>query len=63
MHRTHLPLLTWLQAIYLIVASSKGISANKLGEMLGVSYPTAWFLGHRIRAMMAEAHPLLSGVI
>jgi transposase-like protein len=63
MHRTHLPLLTWLQAFYLIVASSKGISAVKLGEMLDVSYPTAWFLGHRIRAMMAEANPMLAGVV
>ena len=30
MHRTHLPLLIWAQAIYLIVASSKGISAVKM---------------------------------
>ena len=63
MHRTHLPLLTWAQAIYLIVASSKGISAVKLSEMLGVSYGTAWHLGHRIRAMMAEQNMLLSGLV
>jgi transposase-like protein len=63
MHRTHLPLLTWAQAIYLIMASSKGISAVKLGEMLGISYPTAWHLGRRIRAMMAESNPILSGVV
>ncbi|MCM8738524.1 IS1595 family transposase [Azospirillum sp. A1-3] len=63
MHRTHLPLLTWAQAIYLIVASSKGISAVKLAEMLGVSYETAWHLGHRIRAMMAEQNTLLSGIV
>lgn len=63
MHRTHLPLLTWAQAIYLIVASSKGISAVKLSEMLGVSYETAWHLGHRIRAMMAEQNMLLSGLV
>lgn len=63
MHRTHLPLLTWAQAIYLIFASSKGISAVKLGEMLGISYPAAWHLGHRIRAMMAEASPVLAGVV
>jgi hypothetical protein len=63
MHQSHLPLLTWARAIYLILASSKGISAVKLGEMLGVSYATAWFLGHRIRAMMSEADPLLSGVV
>jgi len=63
MHRTHLPLLTWAHAIYLIVASSKGISAMKLAEMLGVHYGTAWHLGHRIRAMMAEANPILAGVV
>jgi transposase-like protein len=63
MHRTHLPLLTWAHAIYLIVSSSKGISAVKLGEMLGISYPAAWHLGHRVRAMMAEANPILSGVV
>lgn len=63
MHRTHLPLLVWAQAIYLIVASSKGISAVKLAEMLGVSYKTAWHLGHRVRAMMAERHPVLLGIV
>ncbi len=63
MHRTHLPLLTWAQAIYLIGASSKGISAVKLSEILGVSYETAWHLGQRIRAMMAEDSPLLSGIV
>lgn len=63
MHRTHLPLLVWLQALYLIVASSKGVSAVKLGEMLGVSYPTAWHLGHRVRAMMAEQNVILAGLV
>ena len=63
MHRTHLPLLTWAHAIYLIVSSSQGISAVKLSEMLGISYPSAWHLGHRVRAMMAAANPILSGVV
>jgi len=73
MHRTRVPLLSWLQAIYLIVALSKSafprsgkrlsISAMKLAEMLDVSYPTAWFMGHRIRAMMAEENPILAGVV
>lgn len=63
MHRAHLPLLVWAQAIYLVVGSSKGISAKKLSEILGVGYPTAWHLGHRIRAMMTEANPILSGVV
>jgi transposase-like protein len=63
MHRTHLPLLTWARAIYLIVASSKGISSMKLSEMLGLPYSTAWHLSHRIRAMMAEDSPLLAGIV
>lgn len=63
MHRTHLPLLTWLQAMWLISASSKGISAMKLAEWLGVAYQTAWHLGHRIRAMMAEDSPVLRGIV
>ena len=50
LHNTKLPLRTWLIAMYLIATSSKGISAMKLAEWLGVSYKTAWHLGHRIRA-------------
>ena len=53
MHRSHLPLLVWAQAIYLMVSSSKGISSLKLSEMLGISYKAAWHLTQRIRAMMA----------
>lgn len=60
MQGSHLPLLTWAQAIYLVTSSSKGISAVKLGEMLGVSYKTAWFLGHRIREMMHDANAVPS---
>lgn len=63
MHRTHLPLLMWAQAIYLIVASSKGISSLKLSEMLGIAYNSAWHMNHRIRVMMAEANPILAGVV
>ena len=63
MHRTHLLLLTWLQAMWLISASSKGISAMKMAEWLGVAYQTAWHLGHRIRAMMAEDNPVLRGIV
>ena len=63
MHRMHLPLLAWAHAIYLMMSSSKGISAMKLSEMLGISYPAAWHLGHRVRAMLGEANLILSGVV
>jgi len=60
---TKLPLRTWILAMYLIASSSKGISALKLASWLGVDYKTAWYLGHRIRAMMATEALLLNGVV
>jgi len=42
----------WLHAVHLMSASKKGISAKQLERMLGVSYKTAWFMAHRIRAAM-----------
>ena len=49
---SHIPLRFWLQAIYLMCASKKGISAHQLHRTLGVTLKTAWFLGHRIREAM-----------
>ena len=46
------PLHLWLQAIYLVASSKKGISANQLHRTLGVTLKTAWFMGHRIREAM-----------
>ncbi len=53
-HDSHLPLPKWFLAIYLMCESRKGMSANQLKRMLKVSYKTAWFLCHRIRAAMAD---------
>lgn len=53
-HDTHLPLRKWFIAIYLTVESKKGFSANQMKRVLGVSYKTAWYLCHRIRAAMTE---------
>jgi transposase-like protein len=52
--RSHVPLHKWLTAIYLFSVSKKGISAKQIERMLGVSYKTAWFLGHRIREAAKE---------
>lgn len=52
-----LPLWKWFLAIYMMCESKKSISANQLKRMLGVSYKTAWFLCHRIRAAMIEENP------
>lgn len=63
-HDSHLPLRKWFVAIFLIVEAKKGISANQLKRVLGVSYKTAWYLCHRIRAAMTNGTPyLMKGII
>jgi transposase-like protein len=54
---SHLPLWKWFLAVYLLCESRKGISANQMKRTLGVSYKTAWYLCHRIRATMKELNP------
>jgi transposase-like protein len=46
---SHIKMTKWIQAIYLIGASKKGISAHQLHRMLGVTYRAAWFMAHRLR--------------
>lgn len=59
---SHIPLRLWLQGIYLIAASKKGISANQLHRTLGITLKSAWFMGHRIReAMHDNSTDLLGG--
>ncbi len=63
-HDSHLPLWKWFLAIYLIGESKKGISAKQLQRTLGVSYKTAWYLGHRVRSAMEEDSPVpLEGIV
>lgn len=58
MEQTHLPLPTWFAAIWLIGTSSKGVSSMVVSRQLGISYKTAWFLTHRIRAMLDDGDQL-----
>lgn len=53
-HDTHLPLWKWFAAMYLMIESKKGMSANQMKRTLGISYKTAWYLCHRIRKAMSE---------
>jgi len=63
MHKTHLPISTWIIAAYLLTTGSKGISSLKLASLLGLQYRTTWHLTHQIRAMMLEAPDLLRGLV
>jgi transposase-like protein len=62
---SHVKLTKWIQAIYLIGASKKGISAHQLHRMLGVTYRAAWFMAHRLRYAMESGSIIapLSGTV
>lgn len=53
MQGTKLPLTLWFLAIYLISQAKTGISALALKRSLGVSYPTAWLIHHKLMQAMA----------
>ena len=64
LHDTHLPLPKWFVAVYLMIESKKGISANQMKRTLNVSYKTAWYLCHRIRKAMSDGTPTpLKGIV
>src|SRR6266571_6883139 len=63
-HDTHLPLSKWFLAIYLMTESKKGMSALQIKRTINVSYETAWYLCHRIRAAMRDINSeLLRGIV
>jgi transposase-like protein len=53
--RSKIPLNVWLQAVYLLCSSKKGMSSHQLHRTLGVTYKTAWFMTHRIREAFKPA--------
>jgi len=57
------PLQTWFYAIYLFIATRHGVSGKELQRTLGVTYKTAWRIGHQIRSLMetADGFTMLSG--
>lgn len=52
LHNTRLPLKTWLFSFAIIADAKKGLSALQLQRNLGISYPTAWSMYHKIRDLM-----------
>jgi len=54
MQGTKLPLTVWFLAIYLLSQAKTGLSALALARQLGVSYPSAWLMHHKLMAAMAE---------
>lgn len=62
---TKLPLTTWFLAVYLINQAKTELSALALKRQLGVSYPTAWLIQHKLMQTMInrEDRYLLGGKI
>jgi transposase-like protein len=59
--RSKIALNKWMLATFLLSSSKKGMSAHQLHRMLGVTYKTAWFMMHRIRAAMKDDGSPLGG--
>ena len=51
---TKLALTVWFLAMYLISQAKTGLSALALKRDLGVSYPTAWLIHHKLMQAMVE---------
>jgi transposase-like protein len=64
-HKTRTPLSSWFWAIYRMSHDKKGISAMQLSKEIGVSYPTAWLIEHKIRKAMEDRdqHYTLRGLV
>ena len=53
----------WLFAAYLLMTARKGISAMQLSKELSVSYPTAWYMLHRLRLACGDDLEALRGEV
>lgn len=62
---TRTPLQLWFFAIYLFTTTRNGVSAKELERQLGVTYKTAWRMGHEIRKHMAfvDGDDTLAGTV
>ena len=53
-YRSHTPLQKWFYAMYLFTTTRHGVPAKELQRQLGVSYPTALRMAHKIRVYMGS---------
>jgi transposase len=52
--KTRTPLQLWFYAIFMFTTTRNGVAAKELERQLGVTYKTAWRMGHEIRKHMAD---------
>lgn len=56
--KSRTPLQLWFYAIYMFTTTRNGVSAKELQRQLGVTYKTAWRMGHEIREHMGDVDNL-----
>jgi len=52
--KTRTNLTSWFHAMFLFCSTRNGVAAKELQRQLGVTYKTAWRMGHEIRKYMGE---------
>jgi transposase len=62
-HKSSTSLRTWFHVMFLMAASKNGVSAKEIERQTGVTYKTAWRMGHQVRKLMTQGGNLLSGVV
>jgi transposase-like protein len=63
-HDSHLSIWKWFVTTALLCEAKKGMSACQIQRTVGMTYKTAWYLCHRIRAAMIETNkPKLTGTV
>ena len=51
---TRTPLQKWFYAMFLFTTTRHGVAAKELQRQLGITYKTAWRMGHELRKYMAK---------
>ena len=57
------PLTTWFHVLFLFASSKNGVSAKEIQRQTGVTYKTAWRMGHQIRKLMEQGTDPLVGTV
>ena len=52
--QTRTPLQLWFYVMHLFTTTRHGVSAKEIQRLIGVTYKTAWRMGHELRKHMAE---------
>ncbi len=53
-HSSKLPLTRWFQAMFLLTQNKNNVSILELRRLIGVSYPAAWRIKHKLMQIMYE---------